>query len=208
MSCAQTLHRAWTSRESLEVFVIAMTWMPNAFAECFGFKSVAYVHDHFDDAAFEIACPEQFPGSQSVILSKSVRDATKGKLFFLAVKSGEELGRAGVVYVTTEKIIDSTFTELFVEQPSMTLTEDMCRGCPGYCALYRRLCSLAALTRSRKPPMIHARLKSVVDLGRKTVISREFLRLCLLIETAWPGTLDVTVLNELSLSGRFDVHLR
>jgi hypothetical protein len=212
MSYAQTLHHAWASRESLEAFVIVMTGMPNALAECFGFKSVAYVHDHFDGAMFEISCPEQFPASETVVLSDYVRDAAEERLFFFAAKSGEEFdqgfGLEDVAYLTTENIIAGTERELFVEQPALKLTYEMCRGCPGYCALYRRLCSLVAIAHRRKPPKIHAQLKSVVDIGRKALITREFLRLCLLIEGAGPGTLNLTALNQLSLWAGFDVHVR
>jgi hypothetical protein len=90
--------------------------------------------------------------------------------------------------------------QLFVAESQFSLNISVCRGFPGYCALYQRLCELAReATEDRILKSQLSRLKSIVDITRRDLVKQELLRVFLLFATTDPdGLFDSETMNKLS----------
>jgi hypothetical protein len=213
LSIARDLHSAWFGSGNLEHFVFAVTRLPRMLAGIFNFESVVYVYDHFDAAVVMLTGDGRFPDSQPVLFSHYLCEAAADGPFLVASKSDQEFVRGfeitNLIAWTTERIIGDTVEQnLCVCDPPFVLKYEHCRGCPGYCAIYLELCSLAVTAEERKIPRHKSKYEPVVDRSRQSVLVDQFLRLCLLIEGSSSGTLDVDSLNRLSHLRAFDVCVR
>lgn len=77
--------------------------------------------------------------------------------------------------------------EIYVQNPSFVLTIDSCRGCPVYCAMFRRVYQMAdevtQINKNAKKGQT-LRLRSKADISRDMLLKHEFLRMCILLATA------------------------
>jgi hypothetical protein len=160
---------------------------------------------------FVLSDLDRFPESESVILSDHICEAAADSPCFFASKNDNEFVQEfrleSVTVLSTMGIVAQTEEEdLCVPSPAFRVTFNMCLGCPGYCALYRRLADLVKTAEERPALQGHMRYFSTVDAARRVLINQEFLRLCILINQAQDDHLDMGVWNALSETRTFQVH--
>jgi hypothetical protein len=206
--------------DNFSKFLFELFNFPARMAAAFEFKAAVIVYDHLDAAACFIEPGEHFPASHEPVPLLSVLcEAIRRTPFFIASRDDglllELFGRFGVDdcrQVSTERIIDATVDKAIVipQLPGLTVTYDMCRGCPAYCAMYEHVCELVALAQERaavKSPF--ARVRSVVDIARNETLRQEFIKLSLLLASAdTDGTFDEETMNQLISSPEFTLRVR
>jgi hypothetical protein len=225
LDVGRILHRCWNKKDktweetapsngklreddNFARFLIETVRFPVKIAAAFGFKSAVLVCDHFDVAAHLIHPSDHFPGQIGpVSLFEILSDVIKTTPFFVSAFDADQLQHLFRKFriedyrqLSTEGIIPKRAKEvLLVPQiQGLTLTSEMCRGCPAYCSLYDRVCQLAVemqqrtIVKSQFP-----RLKSVVDVSRNEILKQEFIRLALLLAAAdADGSFDEAKMNQ------------
>jgi hypothetical protein len=213
IAIGRTVHDLWFGAGSLDHFVLTITRFPRSLGEVFGFTSVVYVYDHFDAASVTLPGEGHFPDSRDVFFPDYLCRAAADGPFFIASQCDDEFHQCfqiqDAILLTTDRIItERVEKELWVVDPPFCLKHEHCRGCPGYCAIYNELCSLATIATERVATGIKAKYRAVVDCTRRSIVTEQFLRLCLLIEGGFNGSLDLDLLNRLSYIREFEIHAR
>jgi hypothetical protein len=206
--------------DNFSKFLVELFSFPVKMANAFGFKAAVIVYDHFDAAGCLIEPGEHFPASHDPLsLFGILLDVIRTTPFFIASRDDELLlelfrrfGESDYRQVSTERIIEVTSeTAIVIPQlPGVSITYDLCRGCPAYCAMFDHVCELAAQTQERvavKSPF--ARIRSVVDIARTETLRLQFTRLALLLAGAdTDGTFDEEKMNELMSLSEFTLRVR
>ena len=215
-SFAQQIHKAWNKKSGLRNFVELMTRIPQRFANIFGFEDAVLVYDHFDASGFMLEDRDRFPESDPVSLAEILSASLEECPFFVASLNDEEFHSLFQVdncqQFSTERIITKAADgDIIVTSPALTVKMEMCQGCPGYCALYRRVYDMAQKAHDHMAIKLpsQTRFKSVVDCTRRNIVMQEFMRLCLLLEGIKDENLfDRTIMNELAAKREFEVRVR
>jgi hypothetical protein len=206
-------------KEPFQLFLIEIVKLPLNLAAAFGFKTAVLVFDHFDAAAYEIEPGEHFTTSRSPVnLFSILWQSIQGSPFFVSSQDDEELLKLfrrekGEDYkqLSTERlIVHKGERELIVPQLQIHVSIDMCRGCPAYCAMFERVCDMAAEAQERAAVKSQfSRLKSVVDISRNLMLKQEFIRLCLLLAAAdTDGRFHEDKMNQMMALQDFNVRVR
>jgi hypothetical protein len=237
LEIGRALHRYWNKKDTswsdvpmvkskireddnFSKFLVELFSFPVKMATAFGFKAAVIVYDHFDAAGCLIEPGDHFPASHDpVSLFGILWDVIRTNPFFIASRDDELLlelfrrfGESDYQQVSTERIIEATSeTAIVIPQlPGVSITYDLCRGCPAYCAMFEHVCELAAQTQERvavKSPF--ARIRSVVDIARTETLRLQFTRLALLLAGAdTDGTFDEEKMNELMSLSEFTLRVR
>jgi hypothetical protein len=167
-------------------------------AHAFGFASAVFIYDHLDAAHCEIHPPERFGNVQhSVSFFSILWNVIQSTPFFISSKDDQHLLRllgkqtfVDYLVFSTEAIIETLPEQrLVVPQVEMVIEAVLCRGCPGYLAVFLRICELADQAQARAVIKEQfPRLISVVDLARNETLRQEFLSLVELIACAADDT--------------------
>jgi hypothetical protein len=208
ISIGRNLHRFWNRKDktwtqtspsrtelreddNFRRFIAAVVSFPNGLASAFGFKSAIIVCDHVDIAGFGFEPKEPFPVCRrEVNLFGLIWDAIRSFPFFISSHSDEallelfsEFGVDDYSRVTTIDVVDGPVSHvLLVSQKEIVLEPGMCRGCPGYCVAFERVCKLAQdATQYAAVKTKYTQLTSVVDVARNDMIRQDFLRLAALL---------------------------
>lgn len=216
VAVAKGIHKAWNDKSGLKAFMTEIVQFPAKIAQVFGFKSHVLVFDHFDASGFVIEPDDHFPEFVgSVNLSDLLSDACSSCPFFVSSEDDGEFFRLfhaeKYTQLSTERLITQKSDKaLVVLQSPVTVTMEMCRGCPGYCALFERVCKLASEAMERAAVKSQfSRLKSVVDISRNEILKQEFIKLCLLLAAAdSENNFDEEKMNDLMSLADFNVRLR
>lgn len=212
----RNIHKAWNSKGGLEAFLTEVSLLPSKLAHAFGFKAAVLVFDHFEATGFVFEPNDHFseaekPVDLAVLFSKACEMGP----YFVASQDDADFGKVFKAedvkkQLTTERIItDAGERELVIPQPAFHMNMEMCKGCPGYCALFIRLCDLAkeAMDRAAVKSQF-SRLKSVVDISRNEMLKQEFTRLCLLLAHADADNFSQEQVNNLLDQPDFTVRVR
>ena len=216
VAIGKDIHKAWNNRDGLKPFMTEVVQFPSKIAQAFEFKSAVLVFDNFDASGFVIEPNDHFPESiTSVNLSDLLSEACSACPFFVSSQDDGEFFRLFHVekytQLSTERMItQKSDHQLVVLQSTIAVTMEMCRGCPGYCALFERVCKLATEAMERAAVKSQfSRLKSVVDLSRNEILKQEFVKLCLLLAAAdTDNNFDEEKMNELMSLPDFSVRVR
>jgi len=108
---------------------------------------------------------------------------------------------------TERAVACNTGRTLVAPQTRLSVTAEMCRGCPAYCAMFARLCNLTREAMARAGARRRfSRLKPVADAVRSEMVRQEFVRLCVLLaEANADGHVNEEKMNELMAIGAFEV---
>ena len=210
------LHDAWNNKSKFETFLFETINFPVAMAHAFGFKNPVFVFDNFDSCNYIIEPTERFTDSQDpVAISKILCDVMNSCPFFVASQDDTEFFSSFSIsefkQLSTERMINIKGEhEIMIANPQITLSMDMCRGCPAYCAMYRRLCDMVRDANERAAVKSQfSRLKSIVDIARNEMVKQELLRVCLLLAAADTENLfDEEKMNKLSSMSEISIKLR
>lgn len=213
---SQQLHKAWNSKSGLRNFITHMTSIPQRFANIFGFEDAVCVYDHFDACGYMLEDKTKFPDSEPVSLAEILSASLDECPFFVASLNDEEFASLfhaeNYQQFSTERIITkATDGDIIVTSPALTVKMEMCNGCPGYCALYRRVYDMAQKAYDHMAIRLPAqtRFKSVVDCTRRNIVMQEFMRLCLLLEGIKDENIfDRSIMNDLAARSEFEVRVR
>lgn len=215
------IYKAWNSKSGLKDFLIQMARLPTMIAHAFGMKNCVYVFDHFDACGYLIEPTNRFPESnEAVSLTSVLCTALSDSIYFIATLDDfeffENFTLQNYRQLSTERIIsfanedEKDKNEILIAQPPVTISIDSCRGCPAYCATFKRLCELIKST-SEKTAVKNqfSSLKSIVDTSRKNILKQEIYRFCKLLASEDSDEIFTTeVLNELESKSEYDVRLR
>lgn len=215
----RNLHDKWNSRSGFKDFLTSLAHFPNQFAHAFGYKSAVYIFDHFESCGFRISPSERFSESEhDVLLSQLLCEAMDSCPFFVSSQDDGEFFVAFTIQefnqISTERLItkkdDKEIKEILIAKPQMSLSIDMCRGCPAYCAMYLHLCDLITEANERAAVKSQfSRLRSVVDMSRQEMVKQELFRLCLLLATADSENLfNENAMNDLMNMSEINVQVR
>lgn len=86
----RSIHNKWSNRDGFREFLREIVNFPISIAKSFGFVSVVYIFDHFDNCGYEISPTEHFQsdnlvnGSTPVVLSELICEAIEKTPFFVA----------------------------------------------------------------------------------------------------------------------------
>jgi hypothetical protein len=185
--------------------------MPTVFATSFGLTAAVYVYDHFDTAGVLIA-NERFPNSPPVSLADCLCQAICDSPFFMASQFDADFTEVfsinSKIHLTTARIIAEKQGEsIFVAEPPMTITEQICEGCPGYCAMFARVRELVQRSRTRADK--GAKYRCVADECRNARLLHQLVRFLLLRGNALSEAhINGTALNQLMVidQARIDTH--
>jgi hypothetical protein len=175
---AREIHRAYYTPAELDTCLGLITDFPCFIAQAFGLTSAVYVHDHFDITSTILLGPEPL----SSYLGEAARDCP----FFITSKNdddfvpGPNLGEF-TEWSTSGIIQDENDWELWVVDRPISLTFQECEGCPAYCAIYNRICRLAATAEENAISKSYSRYESTIDHTTDRILSEEFLRLLVLV---------------------------
>jgi hypothetical protein len=210
------IHKAWNNRSGFSDFVERTMAFPVHLARAFGYQSAVPVFDHFDACGFLIDPPKRFPESEQPInLASVLCGVLETSPFFIASQDDTEFFSLFTISdyetLSTERIIPTTAgKELMIASPQFSLTADMCRGCPGYIAMYERLCEMVAdATEKVAVKSQFSRLRSVVDIARNEMVKQELIRVCVLLAGADTDSLfDEDKMNELTSLKEISIKVR
>jgi hypothetical protein len=176
------------------LFLQEIASFPLNLARAFNFETAVLVMDNFDVASYQVEPREYFPGFNHpvnffIALWKAIQDSP----FFVASRDDaallQNLRKTGVsdyTILSTEKIIQKELpNELVIPQLDIVVNPVACRGCPGYCAMFLRVCELAQ--KAQKAATLKnyfARVRSVIDASRMETLRQEFMRLAVLLQAA------------------------
>lgn len=210
------IHTAWNRKSGLAEFLNETIRFPISIAHAFGFKNPVFVFDHFDSLGYIIDAPPRFSESKdSVNLSNLVSDVIDSCPFFVASQDDSEFYKLFKITdykpLQTERMIEpESEHEIMISNPQITLSIDMCRGCPAYCAMFNRLCDMVSEANERAAVKSQfSRLRSVVDITRNEMVKQELLRVCLLLAASDTDNLfDEDKINKLSSMSELSIKLR
>jgi hypothetical protein len=102
------------------------------------------------------------------------------------IKFLRQEGIVDYTQLSTERLVNRKGErELVVPELPLSITIDFCRGCPGYIAMFEKVCDLAADAQEKAAIKSQfSRLRSVVDISRAVMLKQEFIRLCLNLAAA------------------------
>jgi hypothetical protein len=209
------IHRAWNNKAGLADFVELAVSLPARLAGAFGYKSLVPVFDHFDACGFLIDPPENFPLSvKPVDLSAVICRTYQNCPFFVASQDDGDFlslfAMANFRQLTTERLIAKpTEKQILIPELKIALNSGLCHGCPGYCAMYQRLCELVIeATEQVAMKSQYQSLRSVVDIARKDLVKQELLRVSLLFAAIdAEGMVDPEKMNRLSSLDDIDIRV-
>ena len=217
MSIGKAIHDAWSKPNQFKQFLREVINFPNHLAKAFGFKSAVYIFDHFDLCGYQISPSDPFTteNQNSVALSEIVCEAINSCPFFVASQSDVDFFNCFSIQdyrqLSTERIIsvEGNEKELQVQQPSLILNIEHCRGCPAYCAMFQRLCDLAEDAAQRVAfKSQFTKLKSVVDISRNELLKQEFIRLCILLGGEdTDGIFTEEIMNDMIISPELTIRV-
>ena len=190
---------------------------PVVMAHAFGFKNPVFVFDHFESCGYVIEPTDRFSDSQDPVnISNLLCRIADNCPFFIASQDDSEFFTIFTIndykQLSTERMItpNSESREIMISNPQITLSIDMCRGCPAYCAMFNRLCTMVGEANERAAVKSQfSRLRSVVDITRNEMVKQELLRVCLLLAAADTDDLfDEEKMNMLSSMPELQIKLR
>jgi hypothetical protein len=206
------------------LFLHEIASFPLNLARAFNFETSVLVMDNFDVAASQVEPGEYFPESKCpfsffTALWKAMQDSP----FFVASRDDAALlqnlrktGASDYTIVTTETIIQKDLqNELVIPQLEIVVNPVACRGCPGYCAMFLRVCELAQ--KAQKAATLKncfAQLRSVIDASRMETLRQEFMRLAVLLQAAdteedvSKAQFDPMKMNQLAVLPDYTVRVR
>lgn len=189
-SVALRINAAYNNKSSLKAFITECVNLPANLANVFGFKNVIAIYDHFDLSGYIIQPYGRFANSkENVLLSAEICHAIEKTPFIVASLNDPDLSKVFSIKkhknYTTERIVQNKdVPSINVVEPVISLTYDLCRGCPAYCAMYMKVVELAeAETSNRVIKQSFSKIHSVVDSTRRILVKQELGRLfSLLVE--------------------------
>lgn len=216
ISIGRRIHDNWNKKSGLEQFLFETMNFPVVMAHAFGFKNPVFVFDHFESCGYVIEPPDRFTESTNPVnISELLCRIVDGCPFFIASQDDSEFFTIFTINeyknLSTERMITVEGKhEIMISNPQITLTMDMCRGCPAYCAMFNRLCQMVGEANERAAVKSQfSRLRSVVDITRNEMVKQELLRVCLLLAAADTDDLfDEEKMNMLSSMPELSIKLR
>ena len=216
------IHKAWNSKSGLKDFLVQMARLPIMIAHAFGMKNSVYVFDHFDACGYLIEPNSRFSESEEpVSLTNVLCNALTDSIYFIATLDDfeffENFSLQNYRQLSTERIIPlpdenekENVNEILIAQPPLTISIESCRGCPAYCATFKRLCELVKTTNEKTAVKNQfSTLKSIVDASRKNILKQEIYRFCKLLATEDSDDIFTSeVLTELESRPEYDIRLR
>ncbi|OHT12245.1 hypothetical protein TRFO_18052 [Tritrichomonas foetus] len=210
------IHDSWNNKEKLYNFLFETMNFPVALSHAFGFKNPVFVFDHFDSCGYVIEPTDRFAESGAPVnISELLCKVIDSCPFFVAAQDESEFFTIFTIneykQLSTERMITAKGEhEIMISNPQITLSMDMCRGCPAYCAMYKRLCEMVKEANERAAVKSQfSRLRSVVDITRNEMVKQELLRVCLLLAAADTENLfDEEKMNRLSSMPELQIKLR
>lgn len=207
---ASQIHRAWNNQEGFEEFLNLMFLLPDNLAKCFGYNNAVYVLDHYDCCCVAIEAPEKFATKKPVSIPEALNEALKNCPFFIAALDESEFFKFFDVEsknVSTEHLITpDPMPEILIKEPNMTLKVDLCAGCPGYIAQYKRVVNLANEAEEKQAIKGQfAKLRSVVDIARQEMLKQEIYRLCVALKEISEDIIDADKLTQMGEMTELDV---
>lgn len=187
-------------------------------ATAFGMTPV-HIFDHFDSCALLIEGKQKRatefreesldgPVAFNECLCEAIAD---GPLFVSTLDDGDffQVFQGESTQVSTERIVKGgEERQIIVRDPQATITREMCNGCPGYCAVFDRVCELIKANEGEKGSSFK-KLKSVVAKTREEMIRQELFRLVLLLGAADVGEdLDEERMNDLMSRSELSITVR
>jgi hypothetical protein len=176
------------------LFLQEIASFPRNLAHAFNFETSVLVMDNLDVAVYQVEPGEYFSESSSPVnFFTALWKAIEHSPFFVAsrddaalLQSLRKAGASEYAILTTEKIIQKKLpNELIIPQLEIVVDPVACRGCPGYCAMFLRVCDLAH--KAQKAATLKncfAQLRSVIDASRMETLRQEFIRLAVLLQAA------------------------
>ncbi|EAY19381.1 hypothetical protein TVAG_100970 [Trichomonas vaginalis G3] len=150
---------------------------PANLAQAFGYNRILYIYDNFDTTAFAFAnnTEGKVKTKSSVILSEILADSIKGNSYILASENDREFYKvfntdASTVILSERIIKGKDEPDICIEDPTIRITYEDCRGCPAFCALYKDICQLIQNYLDKK----------VIKLSISKVVSADYSRKCLI----------------------------
>jgi energy-coupling factor transporter ATP-binding protein EcfA2 len=208
LQIGREIHTAWKNKADLANFLETIITCPRNIVRAFGFTTIVPIFDHFDACGYLIEPGDSFPLCQKPVSLASIicKVYQTGPLFIASQDDSEFLllfTCDNCIPLSTERLLSNVEgQELFIANPQFSLNIQMCRGCPGYCAVYQRLCELARqATEDRTLKSQFSRLKSIVDITRRSLVKQELLRVCVLLAAADTDSIfNSRIMNQLSQS--------
>ena len=196
------IHRAWNNPEGFEDFLNLMFLLPDNLAKCFGFNNAVYVVDHYDACCLAIEAPEKFTAQKPFSIPASFNKALNVCPFFVAsLDDGEFFKYFDVdsLHLKTEYMINpDPMPDILIKDPQMTIKQSMCNGCPGYCALYKKVVNLAREAEEKMAVKEQfAKLRSVVDIARQEMLHQQVYKLCILLKEVSEEFIDAGKLTKI-----------
>ena len=181
----QRINQTYNKKDKMKQFITECVELPFRISQCFGFRSVLHVFDHFDLTGYIIQPSGHFSSSEEqVLLSEQICQVFETCPFIAASLNDNDLFKVFTVNkyrnFTTERIItsDDSQQKIAVKDPVLTLTYDMCRGCPAYCAMYNRIVELAqSEIDNRIVKQSYHKIESSIDFTRRVMVKQELGRL-------------------------------
>ena len=210
------IHDTWNNKQKLGEFLFETMNFPVSMAHAFGFKNPVFVFDHFDSCGYVIEPTDRFAESEEPVnISELLCRVIDSCPFFVASQDDSEFSALFKIgeyrQLSTERMISEKGEhEILITNPNITLSMDMCRGCPAYCAMYKNLCDMIKDANERAAVKSQfSRLRSVVDITRNEMVKQELLRVCLLFAAAdTENMFDEEKMNKLSSMPELSVKLR
>lgn len=209
------IHKAWNSKSGLKDFLIQMAQLPKMIAHAFGMKDCVYVFDHFDACGYLIEPTNRFPESEEpVSLTSVLCNALSNSIYFIATLDDfeffENFDLQNYRQLSTERLISlENEPEIMIMQPPLTISIESCRGCPAYCATFKRLCELIKSTKEKTAVKNQfSSMKSIVDTSRKNLLKQEIFRFCKLLASEDSDNIFTPeVLSDLESRSEYNVRL-
>lgn len=204
-------------KNDMESYIQEIVNMPMNLAQVFGFKRVLYVYDHFDTTAFAFAqiVDGKVKPKNSVVLSDVLCNSIRGNPFIVASQDDTEFFKVFVpnsTVITSERIIrDKGEPAICIDKPNITISYEDCRGCPGFCALFKQVCDdIQSYEDNRVIKLELSKIVSSADLIRKNVIKQGLSKLIEVLtdDTVVDEKFNVEDLDELATIENINVSLK
>jgi hypothetical protein len=199
------INRTWNQQANFKAFLQTMLGIPCDLAVAFGFRNIVYVFDHLDICDLILQPLPRFdPPDTPIGLPDLLTEILSRSLYFIATKDDslffELFHSTEGRHLGTERLISKESPkQIIVADPQVTISFEMCHGCPGYCALFDRVFAAVEKTQGKKENKAeYTKFKPVVESARKAATRQEVIRLCsLLALTDTEGVFEARLLNTL-----------
>ena len=180
----KNLNTVFKSPDNPALFVQEITSFPNNFSSCFGFEKTLFIYDHVDidyDITLSTEADEQ---TFTPIINGIIRSLSR-QYFVASVKTGQidttKLKKCK--FVKTDDSIPysavSNLKSIVCSKPSLTITPDMCHGCPQilhrYLNTLKYIDEVAAAEESQRTRGLY----SILAKTKFEIAKSELERLCM-----------------------------